>query len=144
MTGFWNSAATSRKMWMLSASRSWRWLRRGDAMSRLIVLVDIGCTDCLWRLDLLGVQKQNPQSEGSECGRVCYSVVEIEWEAIDNTRTHTDRAYSNRSCCRGDKPCWRRKPLGLSVDEYGGFVKPRSAAAAGNNGDLVTRESNAS
>src|SRR5580704_8866417 len=28
MTGFWNSEATSRKMWMLSASRSWMWLRR--------------------------------------------------------------------------------------------------------------------
>src|ERR1700683_2360001 len=57
MTGFWNSAATSRKMWMLSASSSWRWLRRGGAMSGRMVLVAIRWSDCLWRLDFLRVQQ---------------------------------------------------------------------------------------
>src|ERR1700742_4538306 len=40
MTGFWNSEATSRKIWMLSASRSSRWLRRGvGAGSAKVVIV---------------------------------------------------------------------------------------------------------
>jgi hypothetical protein len=52
-------------------------------------------------------KRESPQSAIQSVGAFAIEVIEIEEEAIYNTRAHTDKAYSNRSCGRGDRPCWR-------------------------------------
>ncbi len=69
------------------------------------------------------MRKRKTHNLGSECGRFASKSIAIEVEAIYNTRAHTDKAYSNRSCSRGDKPCWRGADTSAtSVNEHCTFV----------------------
>ena len=100
MTGFSNSAATSRKMWMLSASSVWRWLSLGAAAC--LHRFDFqACQSCSFSLRAC-VQIKKPLARGWQrlwySSELCESLVGRTYLSAKKTHTRFCTMTMNNTC----------------------------------------------